>query len=466
MRHLSYYYSSFDFKEICILNALKSIFANESKFNLPTTDFSITKGDVYSLTKLIPEKNQLLRKQTKGQLPKSFKAKIKYANFFGYIINYDTALYVLPYNDSNLSLKKNDEIDVDVVAYDPVLNIGLSIQSKSNSAYINGKRELINQEIEEGRIVRGIIKSIVDFGIFVNIGAKDGLLHNSKVSYHSTDLKKIFSVGDEILVEIEKSNGDKIELNRISALKNLAKSNIYKINDKVKGKILRIDEKRGLFLELENGGKGFIRMSNIFFERQPINLFEFFEIGESVFAKVIPSKEEDSYELSITALYSEKTIYTSIKKDGSYSAKVCSVDDIKSQIEKILNRRLDVGNSLEFFCPKCQAVEYTNPNQKRSNLEVSTNKKSWYCLWCDYHSSEKLILKFFDFPLIVSSNIDHLKYNNYENIIGAETFVKIKNINYNDRIIDVELSMEKIESEIIPKDLDITKKISKEIGYI
>ncbi|MBN2446405.1 MAG: S1 RNA-binding domain-containing protein [Phycisphaerae bacterium] len=128
-------------------------------------------------------------------------------------------------------------------------------------------REQIKGELAEGEQRHGVVKRIVDFGAFVDIGGIEGLLHVSDMSYarlsHPRDMVK---VGDEVDVQILKLD---LKRNRISlGLKqlapdpwNLVEAN-YRAGATIEGRVTRLME-FGAFVELEPGIEGLIPISEL-----------------------------------------------------------------------------------------------------------------------------------------------------------------------------------------------------------
>ncbi|MFP4458085.1 MAG: 30S ribosomal protein S1 [Candidatus Zixiibacteriota bacterium] len=128
------------------------------------------------------------------------------------------------------------------------------------------RRELLSK-IEEGDIVTGVVKNITDFGVFIDLGGMDGLLHITDMSWtrinHPSEL---VSISDELEVKVLKYDKEK---ERISlGLKQLVPSPWetvtakYPVGSKVQGKVINIT-KYGAFVELEKGVEGLVHISEM-----------------------------------------------------------------------------------------------------------------------------------------------------------------------------------------------------------
>lgn len=465
IRHLSYYIPDIETKKTLIVYGLQYTYLEKQKLISPFIDFNLVKNNILDLLDYLPKKNKVEKRIVAIDFATSFKAKIEYLNRIGFVFKKDNNTFLIPYRDSNIEMNEGDEINVDIVAYDPVLYLGLANQNKSDLFYRNIEHGIDLQYLEIGKNVRGIIKSIVDYGIFVSLGEKDGLLHSSKVSYNSTNLKNIFNIGDEILVTILSIESGKIELDRISVLKDLARKNKYSIGHKVKGIIYRLDEFHGIYLELENGASGFIRKINTCFNDNPKKLSDYLKIGDSIEATITHYDGGTEYELSLLKNFKENPIGIEIRKGFVYKSKIIFINDIKNQIEKRLNKNLpDSLDPKIYFCPKCQKEEYKKESNIQSFLEFSPDKKNWYCLFCDYKSNEQIIIKFNDYPITGFASIVGFENESKEDIIGLEIEVEVVDI-INKKFIEVSI-LSRFNNIKGDRNILLSKNASVEMGYL
>jgi small subunit ribosomal protein S1 len=141
----------------------------------------------------------------------------------------------------------------------------------SRKAILEKEREELRRKtlesIVDGMVVKGVIKNITDYGIFIDIGGIDGLLHITDISWGRVEnLNSLFKNGDELNVKILKydreSNKLSLGLKQITPdpWKNIEER--YKIGDRVKGKVVNIVD-YGAFIELEEGIEGLIHHSDI-----------------------------------------------------------------------------------------------------------------------------------------------------------------------------------------------------------
>lgn len=145
--------------------------------------------------------------------------------------------------------------------------------------------------LEEGKIVEGVVKNITDYGIFVDLGGLDGLLHITDLSYgrvrHPADL---FKVGDTITVKVLSFDPEK---ERISlGLKQLTPDpwtvvdEKFPLGSRVTGKVVSLTD-YGAFVELEPGVEGLIHISEMSWTRKVRHPSQVLSVGDVVEATVL-----------------------------------------------------------------------------------------------------------------------------------------------------------------------------------
>ncbi|MBO8127952.1 MAG: bifunctional 4-hydroxy-3-methylbut-2-enyl diphosphate reductase/30S ribosomal protein S1 [Peptococcaceae bacterium] len=129
------------------------------------------------------------------------------------------------------------------------------------------KRQKTLASIQEGDVVKGVVRRLTEFGAFVDIGGLDGLLHISEISWHRINHpSEELTVGDEIdvkVLKVDKEN-EKVSLSRKQILPN-PWDNVqekYLVDSIVKAKVVRLVP-FGAFVELEPGVEGLIHISHL-----------------------------------------------------------------------------------------------------------------------------------------------------------------------------------------------------------
>jgi len=147
------------------------------------------------------------------------------------------------------------------------------------------KRETL-LHIEEGKIVEGVIKNITDYGLFIDLGGIDGLLHVTDISWgRITRPSDHFSKGEKIRVKVLSFDREK---ERVAlGLKQLALNPWETIKDKypihsiVEGRVVNLTD-YGVFVELETGVEGLIHVSEMFWTREIKHPSKVLSVGQRV----------------------------------------------------------------------------------------------------------------------------------------------------------------------------------------
>jgi small subunit ribosomal protein S1 len=141
-------------------------------------------------------------------------------------------------------------------------------------------------DLKEGAVVRGVVRTVTDFGAFVDIGGVDGLLHVADMSWiRVARPSDVVKTGDEVQVQILKVNADtrKISL----GMKQLAPdpwtlaAQSFKPGDRVRGTVSRVAE-FGAFVELMPGVDGLIHVSEMSWSKKVKKASEIVKPGETV----------------------------------------------------------------------------------------------------------------------------------------------------------------------------------------
>lgn len=168
------------------------------------------------------------------------------------------------------------------------------------------QKELL-AKISEGMTIEGTVKNVTDFGVFIDLGGVDGLLHISEMSWGRTENpKKVFAVGDSVKAFIKEINGTKIALSLKYPDLNPWTTAIekYAVGNVVTGKVARMTD-FGAFIELEPGVDALLHVSQIAKEHidKPADVLK---IGQEVEVKVVDlNVEEKKISLSMKALLAD-----------------------------------------------------------------------------------------------------------------------------------------------------------------
>ncbi|MBI5206840.1 MAG: 30S ribosomal protein S1 [Candidatus Firestonebacteria bacterium] len=161
----------------------------------------------------------------------------------------------------------------------------------------NKNRIALLKDLTEGQIRKGIVKNITNFGAFIDLGGIDGLLHITDISWgRISHPSEVLHVGQEIDVKILSFDKDnrKVSLGLKQKTENPWNTinDKYKLNDKVKGKVVSIAD-YGAFIELEEGVEGLLHLSEMSWTKRIEHPSEIVKIGESIEVVLLNSNKEE-----------------------------------------------------------------------------------------------------------------------------------------------------------------------------
>lgn len=180
--------------------------------------------------------------------------------------------------------------------------------NRKRSNIVLSRRALLEEEreskraktlvtIHEGKVVSGVVKNLTEYGVFVDLGGVDGLLHITDISWgrvkHPSEL---FTVGDKINVKILSLD---LERERVSlGMKQLTEdpwvsaAQKYPIGSRISGKVVSLTD-YGAFVELEEGIEGLIHVSEMSWTRKVRHPSKVVSVGEIVDALVLDIKPDN-----------------------------------------------------------------------------------------------------------------------------------------------------------------------------
>lgn len=159
------------------------------------------------------------------------------------------------------------------------------------------KRAATLASIHDGQVIEGIVKNITDYGVFIDLGGVDGLLHITDISWgrvkHPSEM---FSIGDPITVKILSFD---LEKERVSlGMKQLSPdpwsvaAEKYPVGSRVNGTVVSLTD-YGAFVELEEGIEGLIHVSEMSWTRKIRHPSKVVSVGEEIEAVVLDIKPEN-----------------------------------------------------------------------------------------------------------------------------------------------------------------------------
>lgn len=168
----------------------------------------------------------------------------------------------------------------------------------SQRVLLDEQRKKMRQEtlekLAEGAKVKGLVKSITQFGAFVDLGGVDGLLHINDISWAKINKpQEVVNIGDQVIVLVLSIDGDRISV----GLKQLTKNpwdtvhESYPPGKVVTGKVTKL-EKFGAFVELEEGIEGLVHISELSWTKRVKHPSDELKVGEDVQVKILGIDDE------------------------------------------------------------------------------------------------------------------------------------------------------------------------------
>ena len=202
---------------------------------------------------------------------------------------------VKPIRDYDQFVNKNMEFRVVKINHD-FKNVVVSHKALIEADLEEQKKEIISQ-LEKGQVLEGIVKNITTYGVFVDLGGVDGLIHITDLSWNRINHpSEILDLDQKLNVVILDFDDDKSRIQL--GVKQLSKhpwenldSNL-KEGDKIKGKVSVIAD-YGAFIEVADGVEGLVHVSEMSWSTHLRSAQDFVKVGEEVEAIVLTLDRED-----------------------------------------------------------------------------------------------------------------------------------------------------------------------------
>ncbi len=190
------------------------------------------------------------------------------------------------------------------------------------------------ETIQDGQVLQGIVKNITSYGVFIDVGGIDGLLHITDMSWgriaHPSELVKIGSTIPVKVIAFDKKH-EKISLGMKQLTPNPWENvnTKYPIGSKVSGRISSITD-YGLFVEVEKGVEGLVHISEISWTERISNLSKHFTVGQTIEALVVAlDKDNRRMSLSIKQMSEDpwKAVGEKFKVGDKITGKITNITD-------------------------------------------------------------------------------------------------------------------------------------------
>ncbi|MGB8248991.1 MAG: 30S ribosomal protein S1 [Azonexus sp.] len=157
-------------------------------------------------------------------------------------------------------------------------------------------REKLLENLQEGTVVKGIVKNITDYGAFVDLGGIDGLLHITDLAWRRVrHPSEVLNVGDEVTARILKFDAEK---NRVSlGMKQLGDdpwvgiARRYPAGTRLFGKVTNLTD-YGSFVEIEQGIEGLVHVSEMDWTNKNVHPSKVVSLGDEVEVMILEIDEE------------------------------------------------------------------------------------------------------------------------------------------------------------------------------
>ncbi|AXP82623.1 30S ribosomal protein S1 [Mariniflexile rhizosphaerae] len=183
-------------------------------------------------------------------------------------------------------VKINHEFKNVVVSHKALIEADIEVQ----------KKEIIGQ-LEKGQVLEGIVKNITSYGVFIDLGGVDGLIHITDLSWsrinHPNEIVELDQKLNVVILDFDE-NKSRIQL----GLKQLSKhpwealADTVAVGDKVKGKVVVIAD-YGAFIEVADGVEGLIHVSEMSWSTHLRSAQDFVSVGDEVEAVILTLDRED-----------------------------------------------------------------------------------------------------------------------------------------------------------------------------
>jgi len=183
-------------------------------------------------------------------------------------------------------VKINHEFKNVVVSHKALIEADIEIQ----------KKEIIGK-LEKGQVLEGVVKNITSYGVFVDLGGVDGLVHITDLSWsrinHPSEVVELDQTLNVVILDFDdEKTRIQLGLKQLSAHPWEALDDTIKVGDTVKGKVVVLAD-YGAFIEVAQGVEGLIHVSEMSWSTHLRSAQDFVKVGDEVEAQVLTLDRED-----------------------------------------------------------------------------------------------------------------------------------------------------------------------------
>ena len=190
----------------------------------------------------------------------------------------------------------NQNIDCKIVKINQEFrNVVVSHKALLEAEQEKKRAELIGK-LEKGQVLEGVVKNITNYGVFVDLGGVDGLIHITDLSWGRINHpEEVVSLDEKIKVVVldfnEQQKRIALGLKQLTAHPWDNLNPDLKVGDKVKGKVILIAD-YGAFVEIEPGVEGLVHVSEMSWSPRLHSAQEFLKVGDEVEAQILSIDRE------------------------------------------------------------------------------------------------------------------------------------------------------------------------------
>ena len=274
------------------------------------------------------DKDEIIKGQISGKVKGGFTVDIGLIRAFlpGSLVD------IRPVRD--VAHLEGKDLDFKVIKLDPKRNNVVVSRRAVMEAEHSAEREQLLESLQEGMVVKGIVKNLTDYGAFVDLGGIDGLLHITDMAWKRIKHpSEIVEVGQEIEVKVLKFDRDKMRVSL--GLKQLGEDPWHDIVGKypegarVKAKVTNLTD-YGCFAEIEEGVEGLVHVSEMDWTNKNIHPSKVVSIGDEVEVMILDiDQERRRISLGIKQCMSNpwEAFETNYNKGDRISGKIKSITD-------------------------------------------------------------------------------------------------------------------------------------------
>ena len=202
---------------------------------------------------------------------------------------------VKPIRDYDAYVEKNMEFKIVKINHE-FKNVVVSHKALIEADLEEQKREIIGK-LEKGQVLEGVVKNITSYGVFVDLGGVDGLIHITDLSWsrinHPSEVVELDQKINVVILDFDDEKSRiQLGLKQLEAHPWDALSEGLKVGDKVKGKVVVLAD-YGAFVEIQPGVEGLIHVSEMSWSTHLRSAQDFVSVGDEIEAVILTIDRED-----------------------------------------------------------------------------------------------------------------------------------------------------------------------------